>query len=81
VSKLNDVETVETVEGAEAARNGYEEKEAVTPDEHIVVDSKALRPWPQTAMHAEAVQKAKIRKRRVQSRVSCRCPHAQSRTR
>jgi hypothetical protein len=30
VSKLNDVETVETVEGAEATRNGYEEREAVT---------------------------------------------------
>jgi hypothetical protein len=37
VSKLNDVETVETVEGAEATRNGYEEREAVTLDQHIGV--------------------------------------------
>jgi hypothetical protein len=29
VSKLSDVETVETVEGAEATRNCYEELEAV----------------------------------------------------
>jgi hypothetical protein len=35
VSKLSDVETVETVEGAEATRNGYEEREAVTLDQHI----------------------------------------------
>jgi hypothetical protein len=35
VSKLNDVETVETVEGAEPTRNGYEEREAVTLDQHI----------------------------------------------
>ena len=35
MSKLNDVETVGTVEGAEATRNGYEEREAVTLDQHI----------------------------------------------
>jgi len=35
VSKPNDVETVETVEGAEATRNGYEEREAATLDQHI----------------------------------------------
>jgi hypothetical protein len=37
VSKLNHVETVETVEGAEATWNGYEEREAVTLDQHIGV--------------------------------------------
>jgi hypothetical protein len=39
VSKLNDVETVETVEAAEATRNGYEEREAVTLDQHIGIRS------------------------------------------
>jgi len=37
VSKLNDVETVGTVETGEATRNGYEEMEAVTLDQHIGV--------------------------------------------
>jgi hypothetical protein len=37
MSKLNDVETVETVEGAEATRNGYEEREAATLDQHTGV--------------------------------------------
>jgi len=35
VSKVNDVETVETVEAGEATGNGYEEREAVTLDQHI----------------------------------------------
>jgi hypothetical protein len=35
VSKPSDVETVETVEGAETTWNGYEEREAVTLDQHI----------------------------------------------
>jgi hypothetical protein len=50
VSKLDDVETVESVEGAEATRKGYQERKAVTLDEHCEL--------------------------RVQSRVSCSCPHA-----
>lgn len=41
MSKLNDVETVETVEGAEATRNGYEGREAVTLNlSHVIAVPK-----------------------------------------
>jgi hypothetical protein len=69
VSKLNDVETVETVEGADATRNGYDEREAVTLDQHIGIRSiqRHCDHGLKTAMHAEPVQNTTIRKK-----MSCR---------